>query len=74
MLSVSSLRRAHTRCIVIRALRGILNSWLVSVIYIARAGKPDDSGAWAKIKDVLLEEDGFGYDHHHVLQNFEYNC
>ena len=47
--------------------------WLMSVIYIARIEKTDD-GFWAKIKDVLLHEDGFGYDHHRIIQNFEYNC
>ena len=47
--------------------------WVVSVIYIARL---DNKGEefWAEIKDVLLHEDAFGYDHHRVIQNFEYNC
>lgn len=47
--------------------------WLMSVIYIARLeNKGEDF--WADIKDVLLHEDGFGYDHHRIIQNFEYNC
>lgn len=47
--------------------------WLVSVIYIARI---QDKGEdyWANIRDVILHEDDFGYDHHRILQNFEYNC
>jgi len=47
--------------------------WLMSVIYIARVEKSDKK-FWAEIKDVLLHEDGFGYDHHRIIQNFEYNC
>lgn len=47
--------------------------WLMSVIYIARIEKTSEE-FWAKIKDVLLHEDAFGYDHHRVIQNFEYNC
>ena len=47
--------------------------WLMSVIYIARVeNKGQDF--WAEIKDVLLHEDAFGYDHHRVIQNFNYNC
>ena len=47
--------------------------WLMSVIYIARLeNKGEDF--WADIKDVLLHGDGFGYDHHRIIQNFEYNC
>ena len=47
--------------------------WLMSVIYIARLENKGEE-FWAEIKDVLLHEDAFGYDHHRVLQNFEYNC
>ena len=47
--------------------------WLMSVIYIARLENKGEE-FWADIKDVLLHEDAFGYDHHRVLQNFEYNC
>lgn len=47
--------------------------WSVSVIYIARL-KNKGEEFWGKIKDVLLQEDDFGYDHHRIIQNFEYNC
>ena len=47
--------------------------WLMSVIYIARLENKGEE-FWADIKDVLLHEDGFGYDHHRIIQNFEYNC
>lgn len=47
--------------------------WVVSVIYVARL-KNEGQEFWAEIKDVLLHEDAFGYDHHRVIQNFEYNC
>lgn len=47
--------------------------WLMSVIYIARVENKGQE-FWAEIKDVLLHEDAFGYDHHRVIQNFNYNC
>lgn len=47
--------------------------WLMSVIYIARIPKTDEE-FWANIKDVLLHEEAFGYDHHRIIQNFEHNC
>jgi len=47
--------------------------WIMSVIYVARIQRTETE-IWAKIKDVLLHEDGFGYDHHRIIQNFEYNC
>ena len=48
--------------------------WLVSVIYIARV---EDTGEdyWGNIKEILLiPKDEFGYDHHRVIQNYEWNC
>lgn len=48
--------------------------WMVSVIYIARI---QDTGEdyWGNIKEILLiPEDQFGYDHHRVIQNYEWNC
>ena len=48
--------------------------WLVSVIYIARI---EDTGEdyWGKIKEILLiPENQFGYDHHRVIQNYEWSC
>ena len=47
--------------------------WVVSVIYVARL-KNEGQEFWAEIKDVLLDNEAFGYDHHRVIQNFEYNC
>ena len=47
--------------------------WLVSVIYIARI-KDNGGDHWANINEVILHEDDFGYDHHRIVQNFEYNC
>lgn len=48
--------------------------WLVSVIYIARI---QDTGEdyWGNIKEILLiPEDQFGYDHHRIIQNYEWSC
>jgi ADP-ribose pyrophosphatase YjhB (NUDIX family) len=47
--------------------------WSVSVIYIARM-KNNKEKYWAPIKDVLLQEKDFGYDHHRIIQNYEHNC
>ena len=47
--------------------------WSVSVIYIARM-KNNKEEYWAPIKDVLLQEKDFGYDHHRIIQNYEHNC
>lgn len=47
--------------------------WAVSVIYIARL-KYKKEEFWATIRDVILQESDFGYDHHRIIQNFEYNC
>lgn len=48
--------------------------WLVSVIYIARI---QDAGEdyWGNLKEILLiPEDQFGYDHHRIIQNYEWSC
>lgn len=48
--------------------------WMVSVIYIARI---QDTGEdyWGNIREILrIPEDQFGYDHHRVIQNYEWSC